>query len=52
MADKKYCPLKYTLKHGLEYCSEKRCAWWNNQIKCCAIIVIGNKIALTQVGKR
>ena len=37
MPDKKYCPLKYTLKHGLEYCSEEKCAWWNSYRKECLI---------------
>ncbi len=26
--EKKYCPLKYSLKHGLEYCSKEKCVWW------------------------
>ena len=52
MSEEKFCPLKYTFKHGLEHCSKEKCAWWIDVVQCCVIIVIGKDIALSQVGKR
>ena len=42
---KKYCPLKYTIKHGLEYCSKEKCAWWSEVENYCSIGLIGNALA-------
>ena len=50
MADKKYCPINsHPQSDGM--CHKEKCALWNSQVNICGILLIGNEIALTKVGK-
>ena len=40
--NKKYCPLISIGMDILEQCIEKSCAWWVEDIKKCAILVLAN----------
>lgn len=43
MAKQKYCPLTFTtgpVVSDFSYCRKKSCAWWDDLVGLCAILVI------------
>ena len=44
MAEKKYCPLKFTVNESGRACNEEKCAWWAENDKECILSRIAKEL--------